>query len=78
MNLAYSIKAVAEPVSKMHRILNSIYTINSIMVTVLYWHGFRNKRIALLLPTFMIVAIRNTMRMCDLEDTEPYTDNITW
>ena len=45
------------------------------IVYILYLLAYRRKKVYLLFPAFVLVSVRNTFRMCDIEDTASYISN---
>ena len=55
--------------------VNTGYTINSIIIYILYFIAYRNNKVNILFPAYTLVAIRDTFRMCDFEDTASHLTN---
>ena len=58
--------------------MNVIYTINTIISLFLYFIGRRNKKKYYIVVSYVLVTVRNAIRMMDLEDSFPYIKNNTY
>ena len=77
-NLIFQIQTFVNPTSTRHLIVNTIYSLNTMISCSLLWVGYRHKRLELIFPAFALCGLRNTMRMIDIEDSVPHMSTLHW
>ena len=75
-NLMFQIRTFISPTSTRHLIVNTLYTINTIISCSLYWAGYRYKKLHCILPAYAMPALRSALRMIDIEDSAPHMDTV--
>ena len=73
-NVIYQFGAIVKPHSETHLVVNIAYTAMTMTSILLYLLSYYKKNTVYIFPAFAIVAVRNVIRMIDLEGT---TSHIT-
>ena len=77
-NMVYQLITFIDPTSTRHLIVNTVYTMNTIISCGLCWAGYRHNKIGCIFPGYALCAVRNVIRMIDIEDTVPHISTVQW
>ena len=77
-NLAFSLNHVSSPNSEKDKLMNIIYSVNSIIVFILYLLAYCKEKKYLLWHAYSLVVLRNTVRIFDIEESHVNMKNYEW
>ena len=66
-NIFYQLEAIFTSPSVLSKVVNVLYSIGTIISLTLFGRAYYKKNANLIFPAFAIVALRNTVRMLDIE-----------
>ena len=77
-NIFFQYGAITKPYSDAHRNVNIVYSACTIVSLFLYWLSRYKNNSSYIFPAYLVVAMRNTVRLVDLENTRFYMSEIQW